>query len=109
MKLVYLYDDKKIFTGTKLIEDTAEIPENATIVEPVNSDGTSMYEPITWDGSSWHGVTAEEYSKAHTVIEIDEPTDFDKRDAASIAHMAEQDKLNSQLIAQIAVLQKGSN
>lgn len=77
MKQVYFYDkETKMFNGYDVIEDTAEIPANATTVEPVDSNGVGLYDP-TWNESthSWDSLTEEEWKKKYTVPEVKpEPT-----------------------------------
>lgn len=72
MKQVYFYDkETKMFNGYDVIEDTAEIPANATTVEPVDSNGVGLYDP-TWNESthSWDSLTEEEWKKKYTVPEV---------------------------------------
>lgn len=72
MKQVYFYDNEtKAFNGYDVIEDTAEIPANATTVEPVDSNGVGLYDP-TWNESthSWDSLTGEEWKKKYTVPEV---------------------------------------
>ena len=72
MKQVYFYDkETKMFNGYDVIEDTAEIPANATTVEPVDSNGVGLYDP-TWNESthSWDSLTGEEWKKKYTVPEV---------------------------------------
>ena len=72
MKQVYFYDkDTKAFAGYDVIEDTAEIPANATTVEPVDSNGIGLYDP-TWNENtnSWDSLTGEEWKKKYTVPEV---------------------------------------
>ena len=72
MKQVYFYDkDTKEFAGYDVIEDTAEIPANATTVKPVDSNGVGLYNP-TWNESahSWDSLTEDEWKKKYTVPEV---------------------------------------
>lgn len=72
MKQVYFYDNEtKAFNGYDVIEDTAEIPANATTVEPVDSNGVGLYDP-TWNENtnSWDSLTGEEWKKKYTVPEV---------------------------------------
>lgn len=72
MKQVYFYDNEtKAFNSYDVIEDTAEIPANATTVEPVDSNGVGLYDP-TWNESthSWDSLTGEEWKKKYTVPEV---------------------------------------
>lgn len=73
MKQVYYFYDKdtKAFAGYDVIEDTAEIPENATTVEPVDSNGVGLYDP-TWNETtnSWDSLTEDEWKQKHPVPEV---------------------------------------
>lgn len=60
--LIYYFDDTKRFAYTDVIDDGAQVPENATTVPPVNADGSGMYAP-TWDGTRWIPMTEEEFEK----------------------------------------------
>lgn len=60
--LIYCFDDTKRFAYTDVIDDGAQVPENATTVPPVNADGSGMYAP-TWDGTKWIPMTEEEFEK----------------------------------------------
>lgn len=64
MKKVYFYDNStKEFAGYDVIDDAAEIPANATTIEP-----TGLYAP-TWNKSknSWDSLTEEEWKQKHPV------------------------------------------
>lgn len=71
MKQVYFYDENKKFISYDVIEDTAEIPANATTVKPVDSNGAGLYDPI-WNEhtNSWNSLTEEEWKKKYTVPEV---------------------------------------
>lgn len=72
MKQVYFYDkDTKKFAGYDVINDTAEIPANATTVKPVDNNGVGLYDP-TWNESthSWDSLTENEWKKKYTVPEV---------------------------------------
>ncbi|MYZ84002.1 coiled-coil domain-containing protein 22 [Ligilactobacillus salivarius] len=71
MKQVYFYDENKKFISYDVIDDTAEIPANATTVEPVDSNGVGLYDP-TWNETtnSWDSLTEEEWKKKYTVPEV---------------------------------------
>jgi hypothetical protein len=65
MKAIYYFDEKtRIFIGSDAIADDAAVPENATLVEPINDDLTGMYDP-TWDGNKWVGITQEQWENKH--------------------------------------------
>lgn len=72
MKQVYFYDkETKMFNGYDVIEDTAEIPANATTVKPVDNNGVGLYDP-TWNESthSWDSLTENEWKKKYTIPEV---------------------------------------
>ena len=71
MKQVYFYDENKKFISYDVIEDTAEIPANATTVEPVDSNGVGLYDP-TWNENtnSWDSLTEEEWKQKHATPEV---------------------------------------
>ncbi len=60
--LIYYFDDTKRFAYTDVIDDETPVPENATTIAPVNTDGTGMYAP-TWNGTEWVPMTKEEFEK----------------------------------------------
>ena len=63
--LIYCFDEAtKKFAYTDVIDDGAQVPENATTIAPVNSDGTGMYAP-TWNGANWVSMTKEDYQENH--------------------------------------------
>lgn len=73
MKKIYFYNkNTKEFAGYDVIEDTAEIPANATTVEPVDSNGVGLYDP-TWNENtnSWDSLTEEEWKKKYIVPEVE--------------------------------------
>lgn len=99
MKKVYFYDkDTKEFAGYDVIDDAAEIPANATTIEPVGSDGAGLYDP-TWNETtnSWDSLTEEEWKKKHTVPEVKpEPTQEEQAAAQQMLLMADlQNKVDT--------------
>ncbi len=60
--LIYYFDDTKRFAYTDVIADGTPVPENATMIAPVNTDGTGMYAP-SWNGTAWVSMTKEEFDK----------------------------------------------
>lgn len=61
MKTIYFYDKQtKKYAGMDIIEDTAELPENATTAQP----RSELLDPY-WNGEDWQGVTQEEYNQNH--------------------------------------------
>lgn len=68
--LIYYFDEKtKEFAYTDVIGESSEVPENATTIAPVNSDGTGMYAP-KWDGTKWVSMTKEEYQEKYEQQQI---------------------------------------
>lgn len=65
MQAIYYFDkNTKEFTGSDIIAGNATIPDNATTIQPINDDGSGMYDP-TWNGYKWIGLTKEDYDKKH--------------------------------------------
>lgn len=92
MKQVYFYDNEtKAFNGYDVIEDTAEIPANATTVEPVDSNGVGLYDP-TWNESthSWDSLTENEWKKKYTIPEV-KPVPTQEEQAAAQQMLAVAD------------------
>ena len=91
MKQVYFYDkNTKAFAGYDLIEDTAEIPANATTVKPVDSDGVGLYDP-TWNEStnSWDSLTEEEWKQKYAAPEVKpKPTEAEQLQAQQVMIIA---------------------
>lgn len=56
-KLIYFYDDQKHLDHSELVDETAVVPTGATDIRP--ADG--LYEPLTFTGTEWVGVTREEW------------------------------------------------
>ena len=119
MKQVYFYDeDTKEFNGYDVIEDTAEIPANATTVEPVDSNGIGLYDP-TWNESthSLDSLTEEEWKKKYTVPEIKPEPTQDQQMLATLTKQVmqlqvanvQQQKVNESLTKQLMDLAKGGN
>lgn len=115
MKQVYFYDNAtKKFAGYDVIEDTAEIPANATTVKPVDSNGVGLYDP-TWNENthSWNGLTEEEWKQEHPTSEP-KPTQ-DQQTLATLtkqvmqlqAANVQQQKINTSLTKQLMDLNKG--
>ena len=112
MKQVYFYDeDTKEFNGYDVIEDTAEIPANATTVEPVDSNGVGLYDP-TWNEStnSWDSLTGEEWKKKYTVPEVKpEPTQGEQAAAQQILAVADLQGKVDTLTSTVDKLSKSNN
>lgn len=119
MKQVYFYDKAtKAFAGYDAIEDTAEIPANATTVEPVDSNGVGLYDP-TWNENtnSWDSLTEEEWKKKYTVPEVKPEPTQDQQTLAVLTKQVmqlqvanvQQQKVNASLTKQLMDLAKGGN
>lgn len=119
MKQVYFYDkDTKKFAGYDVINDTAEIPANATTVKPVDNNGVGLYDP-TWNESthSWDSLTGEEWKKKYTVPEVKPEPTQDQQTLAALtkqvmqlqAANVQQQKVNASLTKQLMDLTKGGN
>lgn len=110
MKKVYFYDNStKEFAGYDVIDDAAEIPANATTIEP-----TGLYAP-TWNKNknSWDSLTKEEWNQKHPVqapgSTQDQQTlsDLTKQVMQLQAAIAQQQKVNASLTKQLMNLNKG--
>lgn len=70
--------------------DNYALPENATTVEPVDSNGAGLYNP-TWNEStnSWDSLTEEEWKKKYIVPEVKpEPTEAEQLQAQQVVMIA---------------------
>ena len=119
MKQVYFYDSTtKEFAGYDVIDDTAEIPANATTVEPVDSNGVGLYDP-TWNESthSWDSLTEDEWKQKHAAPEVKPEPSQDQQMLATLTKQviqlqvanAQQQKVNASLTKQLMDLNKGGN
>lgn len=112
MKQVYFHDkETKMFNGYDVIEDTAEIPANATTVEPVDSNGVGLYDP-TWNESthSWDSLTEEEWKKKYTVPEVKpEPTQGEQAAAQQMLAVADLQGKVVTLTSTVDKLSKSNN
>lgn len=63
MKTVYMYNDQKTLVDAKHVPDNYNLASNETFLNP----DRKLYPPYTLsaDGTSWNGLTLEEYKKAH--------------------------------------------
>lgn len=108
MKLIYFYNDQRQLDHSELVDDDYQLPANATDIRP--ADG--LYEPLTFTGSAWTGVTREEWLANHPEPEPIEPSEQDKINAqllmADATNKAAQDKFNAQIMLEIANA-KGGN
>lgn len=112
MKQVYFYDkDTKKFAGYDVINDTAEIPANATTVKPVDNNGVGLYDP-TWNESthSWDSLTENEWKKKYTVPEVKpEPTQGEQAAAQQMLAVADLQRKVVTLTSTVDKLSKSNN
>lgn len=112
MKQIYFYDkDTKVFTSYDVIDDAAEVPANATTVEPVDSNGVGLYDP-TWNENtnSWDSLTEEEWKKKYTVPEVNpEPTQEEQATAQQMLAVADLQGKVDTLTSTVDKLSKSNN
>lgn len=108
MKAVYSWDKDNHLDTINLVEDDYQLAPSETFTKP--EDG--LYEPISWTGSAWVGVSKEEWEAKHPQQPI-EPTTQQKLDAQmqiQLAQLMKQNKeqapLNARLTIDIASLKK---
>lgn len=108
-KHVYCWDTKMKLSDFKLVDDDYQLKSNETFVRP--EDG--LYEPITWNGSTWVGTSHEVWEANQPTVKI-EPTDQQKLNAQVSLQLAQlskdvadQKKINAQLTVQLANAVKG--
>lgn len=91
MKQIYFYDENKKFISYDVIDDAAEVPANATTVEPVDSNGVGLYDP-TWNKNtnSWDSLTEEEWKGKYTIPEV-KPVPTQEEQAAAQQMLAVAD------------------
>ena len=73
MRYIFYYNENNEYIGLDKLEINAEIPSNATTVEPVDENGIGLYDPV-WnkETQTWTGISESEWLKKHGVVE--EPT-----------------------------------
>ena len=74
MRYVFFYkDETNEYMGADTIADNAQVPANATLVEPVDENGVGLYDPV-WntETKTWTGISESEWLKKHGIVE--EPT-----------------------------------
>lgn len=70
MRYIFYYNENNEYIGVDELEIGAEIPSNATTVEPVDENGVGLYDPV-WDSEkqTWTGISESEWLKKHGVVE----------------------------------------
>ena len=74
MRYIFFYNEETFeYIGADTIADNAQVPANATLVEPVDENGVGLYDPV-WntETKTWAGISESEWLKKHGVAE--EPT-----------------------------------
>ena len=114
--LIFIYDKetKRYMYPVSDYPDNYDLPENATTVKPVDSNGVDLYDP-TWNENthSWDSLMKEEWEQKHPV-QAPEPTQ-DQQTLASLtkqvmqlqAANVQQQKVNASLAKQLMDLNKG--
>jgi len=111
--LIFIYDKetKRYMYPVSDYPDNYDLPENATTVEPVDSNGAGLYDP-TWNETtnSWDSLTEEEWEKKYTVPEVKpEPTQEEQAAAQQMLAVANlQGKVDS-LTLTVDKLSKSNN
>ena len=118
--LIFIYDKetKRYMYPVSDYPDNYDLPENATTVKPVDSNGVGLYDP-TWNEStnSWDSLTEEERKKKYTVPEVKPEPTQDQQMLATLtkqvmqlqAAITQQQKVNASLTKQLMDLNKGGN
>ncbi len=70
MKYIFYYNENNEYIGFDKLEVDAEIPSNATTVEPVDENGVGLYDPV-WNSVKqiWEGISESEWLKKHGIAE----------------------------------------
>ena len=70
MRYIFYYNENNEYIGFDKLEVDAEIPSNATTVEPVDENGVGLFDPV-WNSvkQTWEGITEDEWKAKHGVVE----------------------------------------
>ena len=71
MRYIFFYKDgTNEYMGADTIADNAQVPANATLVEPVDENGIGLYDPV-WntETKTWAGISESEWLKKHGIAE----------------------------------------
>ena len=71
MRYIFFYNEETFeYIGTDTISDNAQVPSNATLVEPVDENGVGLYDPV-WNTEKqiWGGISESEWLKKHGIAE----------------------------------------
>jgi hypothetical protein len=69
MQIFYFDNSTKEFTYTDLIDDGQAIPNNATKIRPVDSEGKGLLDPV-WNGTAWVGLSEEAFVEKHKLNDM---------------------------------------
>lgn len=71
MRYIFFYKDETFeYIGADTIADNAQVPANATLVEPVDENGVGLYDPVWNTGKQiWEGISKSEWLKKHGIAE----------------------------------------
>lgn len=110
-KQIFYYDPSThAYTHTELIDETQQVPANATVIKPVDDMGNGLLDP-TWNGSAWAPMTETDFINKHkdndttgTYTPTILPTGQDKTIATLTIQLTESQKTNITQSQQIASL-----
>lgn len=71
MRYIFFYNEETFeYIGADTIADNAQVPANATLVEPVDDNGMGLYDPV-WNSVKqiWEGITEDEWKAKHGMVE----------------------------------------
>ncbi|MBE5066902.1 hypothetical protein INF23_04695 [Ligilactobacillus salivarius] len=71
MRYIFFYNEETFeYIGADTIADNAQVPANATLLEPVDDNGIGLYDPVWNTGTqTWTGISESEWLKKHGVVE----------------------------------------
>ena len=71
MRYIFFYNEETFeYIGADTIADNAQVPANATTVEPVDENGIGLYDPVWNIGTqTWTGISESEWLKKHGIAE----------------------------------------
>ncbi|AUV72532.1 hypothetical protein C1940_08650 [Lactiplantibacillus plantarum subsp. plantarum] len=105
MKQVFYYDQtSKQLTRIGIVSDTADLPANATFVQPQ----AGLLDPLTWTGTDWVGVSQAEWENNQPVPVSVTPTAEQQLLMQQEMDIVQLKKLVMNQEAKIATLSKGS-
>lgn len=71
MIYIFFYNKETFkYIGADTISDNAQVPANATTVEPVDENGVGLYDPV-WNTEKqiWEGISESEWLKKYGIAE----------------------------------------